>query len=110
MLTSFKPHSTSNTTSNSTSDSTSSINNESSEYGLTNSTQLSSGSLEDLFDQLTIRKTTHGKPKLCYEGYYYTIDTSVSKIIEPGMPIKWKCEFGHNTPDRPWLHFLRPAG
>ena len=50
-------------------------------------------------EPLNLAKTTHGNHKLCYEGFYYTIDTSVSKNL--AKTIKWKCEFANKTKTRP---------
>lgn len=51
---------------------------------------------------LDIYETTHGKHKLSFNGYYYNLDSSVTKIIGPCRVIKWKCEFGHRTKVRNW--------
>ena len=40
--------------------------------------------------ELTTVKTKFGKPKLCYDGYFYTIDRKSG--IEPNVKIEWKCE------------------
>lgn len=50
---------------------------------------------------MTLQKTTHGKPKLCHEGYYYNVDTSYKKTTSDGL-VTWKCEFGHVTSNRQW--------
>ena len=42
--------------------------------------------------RLTITKTIRGKPKLCYKGFYYTIDRHGQK-----ESIQWKCERPCNT-------------
>lgn len=65
----------------------------------------------------TTHKTNRDKPKLAYQGYYYNIDSSNSKIIEPGRPLKLKCDCSHLNKQRTWIcngrietnHFLGPV-
>ncbi|CAF1042119.1 unnamed protein product, partial [Brachionus calyciflorus] len=40
--------------------------------------------------ELTMVKTKFGKPKLCFDGYFYTIDRKSG--VEPNIKIEWKCE------------------